>query len=402
MLISLTLLALQAPSPSAEHATDHVAPLGPGPIEAGAIRQEDGLKALDLAPEQWSGDPRFWSVQDGMLVGESTPENPCKRSSFIVHEGIFADFDLSLEFMVTRGNSGVQFRSALDGKWNVVGYQADLEDGPNWIGGIYEQGGRGVLVRRSTSLLANGPNSDYDLLADPDSMKDIGRGPGWHTYRIRAEGRRIKLWVDGTLTCELDDRTDKAALEGLIALQLHQGPPMKVLYRNIRLQPLPPTKEVPRKWISTADKPAAKHVGLERRLKATAGLKRAVLKATSTGELTFALDGEVFAGGKDAPEHLEVELPESALERLRDGKPHKWTATCETEVGPASLSAVLQLEYQDGRTEEVHTDRWWRKAGTKERAVVIRPHQAAPWLEAPHNGNEESEGQREERGAGGG
>lgn len=396
MLIHLTLLALQAPSPFAAHATDRVASPGPGPIGAEALHQEEEPKALNLSPEQWSGDPRFWSVQDGMLVGESTPENPCTRSSFIVHEASFADFDLSLEFMVMRGNSGVQFRSALKGEWNVVGYQADLEDGPNWIGGIYEQGGRGVLVRRSTSLLANGPNSDYDLLADPDSMKDIGRGPGWHTYRIRAEGRRIKLWVDGTLTCELDDRTDKAALEGLLALQLHQGPPMKVLYRNIRLLRLPPTEEVPRKWIRAAGKPAAKRVELERRLKATAELKRAVLKATSTGELSFALDGEVFAGGKDAPDHLEVELPGSALERLRDGKPHRLSATCESDVGPASISAVLELEYRDGRTEEVYTDRWWRQAGTKERATVLRPYAAAPWIEAPHGGGED--GKRGDKG----
>ena len=334
-----------------------------------------------LSPEQWSGDPRFWSVDGDVLVGRSTPENPCKRSTFLVHKGNFTDFDLSLEYMVERGNSGVQFRSAEKGKWNVVGYQADLEDGPNWIGGIYEQGGRGVLTRRSVSLMANGPNSDYDLLADPNTMKDIGRGPGWHTYRIRAEGRWIRLWVDGTLTCELDDRTDKAALEGLLALQLHQGPPMTVRYRNIHVLRLPPPNEVHRKWISAAGAPVPGRIELERRLKSTAKLKRARLRGTGTGVVTFGLDGEVIAGGEDAPDHLEVELSPASIEDLQDGKLHRLTATCQTEVGPASVSAVLELEYEDGRIERVETDRWWRKTGTKERASVVRSYAAPAWLE---------------------
>jgi len=382
MLILLTLL-LQSPLPEA-------------PDSAPPTIQGQEPKVEVLSPEQWSGDPRFWSVDGDVLVGRSTPEVPCERSTFLVHKGTFTDFDLSLEYMVERGNSGVQFRSAEEGKWNVVGYQADLEDGPNWIGGIYEQGGRGVLTRRSVSLLANGPNSDYDLLADPKSMKDIGRGPGWHTYRIRAEGRWIRLWVDGTLTCELDDRTDQAALEGLFALQLHQGPPMTVRYRNIRVLRLPPSTEVHRKWISTAGAPGPGTVELERRLKSTPKLKRARLKAAASGALEFALDGEVFASGKDP---FEVELPAPTLQKLRDSKPHRLTATCEGVIGPTYLSAVLELEYEDGRREEVHTDRWWRKAGTKERAAVRGPYAAAPWLEEWLDGSrEEEEGDEAPRG----
>ncbi len=363
----LLTLRLQSPLPKAPDSA-------PPTIQG----QGEEPKVEILSPDQWSGDPMFWSVDGDMLVGRSTPENPCKRSTFLVHTGTFADFDLSLEYMVERGNSGVQFRSTEKGKWNVVGYQADLEDGPNWIGGIYEQGGRGVLTRRSVSLMANGPNSDYDLLADPKAMKEIGRGPGWHTYRVRAEGRWIRLWVDGTLTCELDDRTDQAALEGLFALQLHQGPPMTVRYRNIRVLRLPPSRDVHRKWISTAEASGPGAVELERRLKSTAKLKRARLKAAARGTVEFALDGEVFASGNDP---FEVELPGAALQKLRDGKPHRLTATCEGRGGPTTVSAVLELEYEDGHKEEVHTDRWWRKAGTKERAAVRGPFAAAPWLD---------------------
>ena len=98
--------------------------------------------------------------------------------------------------------------------------------------------------------------------------------------------------------------------------------------------------------------------------------------------VTFGLDGETIAGGDGAPEHLEVELSTAAIDALKDGKPHRLTATCQSEVGPASVSAVLELEYEDGRVERIETDRWWRKAGTKERASVVRSYAAPAWLEA--------------------
>ena len=88
MLILLTLL-LQSPLPKAPDSA-------PPTVEG----QDEAPKVEALSPEQWSGDPKFWSVDGDMLVGRSTPENPCKRSTFLVHTGTFADFDLSLEYMV--------------------------------------------------------------------------------------------------------------------------------------------------------------------------------------------------------------------------------------------------------------------------------------------------------------
>ena len=334
-----------------------------------------------LAPEQWSGDPRFWSVEGGVLVGRSTPEVPCERSSFLVHEGRFDDFDLSLEYQVEGGNSGVQFRSKLEGPWDVVGYQADLEDGPNWTGGVYEQGGRGVLARRATSLMVNGGNSDYDLLADPADLADVGRGAGWHTYRIRAEGTLVRLWVDGVLTCELDDRTPgDLERDGRLALQMHPGPPMTVRYRNIRLRELTETPPPARKWIWVPGGPKdGQVVRLERRLKVGPGLTRAVLSATCDDGVEFALDGSVFAGGDDWARPFEVALPAALLATLKDGAPHLLTAECWNGGGPAGLSAELRLEYADGHVERVETDRWWRVGGTRTRAEVLGPHGMQPW-----------------------
>src|SRR5262245_16909480 len=94
----------------------------------------------------WEGDPRFWHVEDGAPVGESTPANPCERTTYLVWKGAeSSDFELALEWRLAGGNSGVQFRSRAAGATSVSGYQADLEDGPDWTGGLYEQDGRGVV-----------------------------------------------------------------------------------------------------------------------------------------------------------------------------------------------------------------------------------------------------------------
>ena len=165
--LALALCTLvQAPAPAR--------PAGPdaGPVAGSPPAATTAAPPAELlGPDGWSGDPRFWSVEGDVLVGRSTPEVPCPTSSFLVHEGVFSDFDLTLEYQVEGGNSGVQFRSELVGERDVVGYQADLEDGPDWTGGVYEQGGRGVLARRATSLLVNGGLSDYDLLADPEDIR---------------------------------------------------------------------------------------------------------------------------------------------------------------------------------------------------------------------------------------
>lgn len=375
--LALALCTLvQAPAPAR--------PAGPdaGPVPGSPPAATTAAPPAELlGPDGWSGDPRFWSVEGDVLVGRSTPEVPCPTSSFLVHEGVFSDFDLTLEYQVEGGNSGVQFRSELVGERDVVGYQADLEDGPDWTGGVYEQGGRGVLARRATSLLVNGGLSDYDLLADPASLAEVGRGPGWHTYRIRAQGTQVRLWVDGTLTCELDDRDAAAARrEGRFALQLHPGPPMTVRYRNVRVRRLEGAPPAARKWIWAPGGPRdGQLVRLERRVKAGPGLARATLLATCDNGVEFALDGEVFAGGEDWARPFEVELPEAQLAALRDGKPHRLTAECWNEGGPAGLSAVLRLEYDGGRVEQAETDRWWRLAGSRTRVEVLGEYGMEPW-----------------------
>jgi hypothetical protein len=85
----------------------------------------------------WEGDPRFWRVEDGAIVGASTATNPCDASTYLVWRGgELGDFELELEWRMSAGNSGVQLRSRAPSTTRVAGYQADLEAGPDWTGGL--------------------------------------------------------------------------------------------------------------------------------------------------------------------------------------------------------------------------------------------------------------------------
>ncbi|MEM9378636.1 MAG: family 16 glycoside hydrolase [Planctomycetota bacterium] len=332
----------------------------------------------------WSGDPRFWSVEDGAIVGRSTAEQPCDRTTYLVLGGVeFDDFDLSLEYRIDGGNSGVQFRSEEVGEWQVAGYQADLEDGPNWTGGIYEQDGRGVLIRRALRMQVNGANTAYELIGDPQELSKLGAARAWHTYRIRAEGSRVRLWVDGTLTCDLDDRDARARSRGVIALQMHAGPPMEVRYRNLELTPLDRAAEPTMRWIWSPAGPETQLVEIERTVRAKEGLVAARLFAACDDGVEMALDDRVFAGGDAWSAPFEVDLPPGLVERLADGKRHRLSAECWNSGGPAGFVARLTLEYEDGSREVVETDRWWKVSTAAAREPVpaddLGPFGMEPW-----------------------
>ncbi len=175
--------------------------------------------------EGWDGDPRLWSVEDGAIVG-SSDAHPVDTNTFLVYQRPFSDFILRLDVRLRNGNSGIQFRSErIPGPgWVVHGYQADFSDAGErsaW-GNFYEEKGRG-----------------RGLMAVPDQgwqqAKDIVRGKDWNHYEIRAHGTGIRLTLNGKVTFE---GTDDRATSGIIAIQLHSGPSMRVACRNIRIKPL--------------------------------------------------------------------------------------------------------------------------------------------------------------------
>ena len=206
--------------------------------------------------EGWRGDDRFWSVENGEIVGRSTAENPCDTTTYLHHSKPFADFELEFEIKLegVGANSGMQYRSTATGPevtdgYDLTGYQADLDQAHRYSGILYETRGRGIAVQRGESVRfdADGTRRDLEPRRDDQALqkhlKAVDADPktdGWHTYRIVAVGPRLEHWIDGKRMMSTVDRHPKAAAQGTFALQVHQGPPMTVRVRNLRITELRP------------------------------------------------------------------------------------------------------------------------------------------------------------------
>jgi type 1 glutamine amidotransferase len=211
--------------------------------------EEEGFKPIfdGKSLSGWDGDPRFWKVDGEAIVGQTTAENPTQGNTFIIwRRGEVDDFDLRLEFKITGGNSGIQVRSfenpAEWGKWVIGGYQADIEAGDRFTGIIYGERYRGVLADRGQKTVI-GPDHKPRVegsVGDPDEIAKAVKKGEWNEYRIVARGNRVSLFINGRPTAEtIDEDKETARRSGLLALQLHAGPPMKVEFRKIQLKRVP-------------------------------------------------------------------------------------------------------------------------------------------------------------------
>ena len=194
--------------------------------------------------KNWDGDPKFWKVVDGAIVGETTAENPTKGNTFLIWKGgELDDFELKVDFKIDSGNSGIQVRSfPLKGadQWRIGGYQSDFDYANKWTGLIYGEKYRGLLSKRGevSTIGLNGKPKVTGSTGDPKELVKAIKKDEWNTYHIVAKGNHLKHSINGVLMAELIDDDDEAKDSGLLALQLHQGPPMKVHFKNIQLKRL--------------------------------------------------------------------------------------------------------------------------------------------------------------------
>lgn len=215
--------------------------------------------ATDFAPifdgkslEGWDGDPRFWRVEDGTIVGETTANNLTERNTFLIWKGgEVADFELIVEFRLRNHNSGIQYRSfPIDGRpWAIGGYQADIAENPEWMGAAYGEAYKGALARRGEKTVVGEDKGDVEVVAqigDPREILAAIDPKGWNRYHIIARGNHCIQRINGIVTAEFSENAENRLKRGLIALQLHAGEPMKVHFRNIQLRTLEPkdTKEI--------------------------------------------------------------------------------------------------------------------------------------------------------------
>ena len=168
----------------------------------------------------WQGDAQLWSVEDGMILG-TTDDKTIQKNTFLSTEKAFGNFVLRLKFKMRNGNSGVQIRSQQHGDHVVKGYQADVAD-KRYMGILYEEGGRGIL---------------QDV--DPDEVAKHVKADDWNEYVITADGPRIVQQINGYTTVDYTETSDEGATSGIIALQLHVGPKMRIWFKDIEIKPLP-------------------------------------------------------------------------------------------------------------------------------------------------------------------
>jgi type 1 glutamine amidotransferase len=195
-----------------------------------------------ISLEGWEGKPEFWRVEDGAIVGETTAENPTKGNTFLIwKQGLVDDFELTFRYRLTGGNSGVQYRSRDLGDFVVTGYQADFEAGTKYSGIGYEEKGRGILAQRGQriTVAADGTKVPGEPIGETAELQKAIKPADWNEYRIVARGPKLQHFINGQLMSEtLDEQADKRSLQGILALQLHAGPPMKVEFKDILLERL--------------------------------------------------------------------------------------------------------------------------------------------------------------------
>jgi hypothetical protein len=188
----------------------------------------------------WEGKPGGWTVQDGAITAESTAENPCKKHHYLMWRGGKpGDFELRLSYRVVGGNSGIQFRSRELPDWDTRGYQADLEAGEQWTGALFEHARGGVAMRGTRVVIDADGTRHVTPIADPAELQKHVKANDWNEYHLIARGNEITLRINGVVMSQAtDNEKGRAARRGVLALQMHPGPPMKVQFKNLRIKVL--------------------------------------------------------------------------------------------------------------------------------------------------------------------
>ncbi|HEV1285496.1 MAG TPA: DUF1080 domain-containing protein [Bryobacteraceae bacterium] len=192
----------------------------------------------------WDGDPTFWRVEDGAIVGQTLVDRQPKQNTFLIWRGGSpANFELKVKYKLTGFNSGIQYRSVElpDITYAMKGYQADMDGEQMYTGQIYEERARGFLAMRGQfTYIGDGQKPALvGSLGDPGQLKALINGDDWNDLHIIARGNTLVQLLNGrVMSMLIDDDTANRKMEGLIGIQVHLGPPMKIEVRDIRLKKL--------------------------------------------------------------------------------------------------------------------------------------------------------------------
>ncbi|MCL6103868.1 MAG: DUF1080 domain-containing protein, partial [Bacteroidetes bacterium] len=204
----------------------------------GYVRIFDG-KTL----RNWDGDSTYWKVENGNLIGTVSPATILKRNTFIIWRGgLPADFELKVDYRISEGgNSGINYRSEEipDLPFALKGYQADIDGANRYTGQNYEERGRTFLALRGQKVvLENGKKPIIEsAIANSDSLKQYIKKDDWNEVHLIVKGNRMQHFINGVLMSDVTDNDSiNRKFKGLLGVQVHVGPPMKIEYRNFRLK----------------------------------------------------------------------------------------------------------------------------------------------------------------------
>jgi hypothetical protein len=234
---------------------DEIAKSGTSSTNDGFVSLFDGSTLTG-----WEGDPTYWRVEGGNIVGELTEDTPLKTNTFLIWTGGQpSDFELKGDFKITEtGNSGIQYRSErLDTiPYALRGYQADIDGKNAYTGQNYEERKRTTLAYRGQKTIIHpqeGPGSLRDNvqrnawkglevteeLGDRDELKTKINAEDWNSFRLVITGNRLQHYINEILMSDVTDEDEvNRAMSGYLGIQVHVGPPMKVELRNLYLKEL--------------------------------------------------------------------------------------------------------------------------------------------------------------------
>jgi hypothetical protein len=213
--------------------------------------------------EGWEGDPTYWRVENGILIGEVTPETILKRNSFIIYKKEQPDnFELKLEYRISEfGNSGINYRSEIivDTPYALRGYQCDIDGRNRYTGQNYEEKKRTTLaymgervsiptmpdsipknnLRKNVKKNCWQTRNVLDTLETKQGLKTNIKPNAWNKVHIKVNGNNMQHYINDVLMSAVTDLdTINRNLKGFIGVQVHVGPPMKIEYKDIVLKHL--------------------------------------------------------------------------------------------------------------------------------------------------------------------
>lgn len=344
--------------------------------------------------EGWSGDPRLWRVEDGVLIGETDDAaRKISENSFLIWQGGEpGDFELEFQARVTGdNNSGVQYRSrVLDAaQWVVGGYQMDLHPKPAYLGMLYEEKGRGIACERGQRVKLDDTPSTNGTLEVPAVDLAV-----WNSYRIVAHGHVLRHFVNGRLAAEIQDaHPEKRAAKGVVALQVHAGPAMKAEFKDLRIRSgsTPEFGGSPTAvWIWKSANPVdGEKVLFRREFQLPADVASASMTLLCDDSHRLFVNGEDLgaASGWSSPHQYDV------LSHLKPGGRNIIAVEGINNLGHAGMALRFRATLKDGKKLYIVSDANWRcgsevvegwqnldsAANAWPKAAVIAKMGDAPW-----------------------